>query len=205
MAIDHPRVVVVFHDVDPCPPKILATLWSAGDLIDQTPHSYGIRTWADAVSKLEELRNIGIIVTEVHFWSHGYRKGPVLGCREVSPGVFRHRYEITDLDLIQIGQAAPMLRILWWRCCDTGTSYEFPLRVQAAIPTATTVHHAAVISGEKTYKIFGKSVTIPSPWWQDNGCALPPGHSPWWDTSGDGLRGCLVTAMKVPRSFYPAE
>lgn len=194
--------LVVFHDLDPAPPRILATLWAAGDAIDRTPHSYGIRTWDDLVAKLLELRRLGVVVRQIHVWCHGYRKGPVLGCKILSSGAAVSIYAITDEHLARIGEAAPDLEIVWWRCCDTGTSYEFPLRVQQALPEVTTVHHAAVISGEKTYSVLGVPITIPSPWWQDNGAALKPGQKPWWQLDGSDLKGCLVTKMQVPDRFY---
>lgn len=199
--------VAVFWDARPLPPRILVGLWRLGSGIDRTPHSFAIKSPAQIVGILIALRDSGVTIRHAQFWGHGYAKGPVVGrMRHPHPaleGRLVPEHHFTDDDLEAIGDAAPDLLTWWWRCCRIGSSYEFPLRFQRAMPGVVTAQHCVTISGtQEVQRGPLKGLRIPQPWRQGGGCALRPNEDPWWPIDGRGLAGCGVTKMTIPRSFY---
>ena len=102
---------VVFRDATACP-RILPFLWGLGAKIDRTRHSYRVRDWPHLALYLEHLADEP--VTEIHLWSHGTRRGPLIG-----------PHLPTEQQLDRIFAAAPKLKRVWWRSCSVGQNLDF--------------------------------------------------------------------------------
>jgi len=184
--------LVVAHDRTA---GLLSAAWWAGDLVDRTPHHEGVKSWHALIDWLRELDVAGERVTQLHLWSHGNARGPLIAGEHP-----------TDDQLRQIAIVAPSLELVWFRSCDVGKRPSNVARMVGLLDCAVACHCVVVAAGERDLrgwlaKLLPWRLRL-APWHQGRIVALRPGEVPAWDPNDPEIRGCPTTAMFVPAHAF---
>lgn len=180
-----PRRVVIHDEAD----ARLRLFWRAGDLLDGTPHHYGVTSREHLYSTLAAHRRRHGRIHELQLWLHASSRGMVVD------GQYVNLHEIAEAVQTPEGRG---VRDYWWiRGCRFAENLS---RMESLVETAqcAIVAHTKTISAEPWW----------APWRQGGIVTIRPGERTFWNPRDDTytrgpkkgrrLPGVSVTRMSPP-------